>query len=212
MFTGLVEYIGSVKEKKLLSDGLYLEITAAEICRDMTIGDSICVNGVCLTVVSFESNWFAVQAVQETVSRSNLRELERGKRVNLERALRADSRLGGHFVQGHIDCTGQVASIDPRHPGFWITISVPQKMDVFFVEKGSVAVDGVSLTIASKDSQKIAIAVIPHTFENTTLCERKIGDRVNIEVDILAKYVYHMLEPHNKNPITPDKLSQWGYE
>ncbi len=212
MFTGLVEQVGSVRHIVRISDGLLLKIDAAEICRDVAVGDSVCVNGVCLTVVDYQDGWFAVQAVGETVARSNLQELKQGMRVNLERALKAGSRLGGHFVQGHVDCTGDIMALESRQPGYWMTLNVPRDVDVFLVEKGSVAIDGISLTVAEKTPQKCAVAVIPLTFENTTLCEKSTGDRVNIEVDILGKYVYQMLRPHQKSQITQDALARWGYE
>jgi len=157
-------------------------------------GDSIAVNGVCLTVVDPTAEGFDADVMQETMRRSSLGDLQPGGTVNLERAVRASDRLGGHIVQGHVDCTGTIASIDPREDWTMMRIDVPEAMARYMVEKGSICVDGVSLTIVSIDDSGFTVSLIPTTLAETTLGTRNVGDRVNIEVDVLAKYVERLLE------------------
>ncbi|NIA29006.1 MAG: riboflavin synthase [Actinobacteria bacterium] len=212
MFTGLVEEVGSIESVEKRGDGARFQIHAKLILNDIKIGDSIAVNGVCLTVVEQVSQGFAVDAVEETLDRSTLGRLTSHSRVNLERALQAESRMGGHFVQGHIDGMGNVISIEPKKPGYWLKIRVDDELAKYFVEKGSIAIDGVSLTIARAEGQDVSIALIPHTWEVTTICELEKGDRVNIEVDILGKYVYKYLHPDEKQDgVTLEKLSEYGF-
>lgn len=212
MFTGLVEEVGSIESVEKQGDGARFQIHAKLILDDIKIGDSIAVNGVCLTVVEQVLQGFAVDAVEETLDRSTLGYLRSHSRVNLERALQAESRLGGHFVQGHVDGIGDVISIEAKKPGYWLKIRVDEELAKYFVEKGSVAINGVSLTIARVEGQNLSIALIPHTWEVTTLHELGTGDRVNIEVDILGKYVYKYLHPDEKQGgITLEKLSEYGF-
>lgn len=212
MFTGLVEEVGSIASVEKRGDGARFYIHARLILNDMKIGDSVAVNGVCLTVVEKDSQGFAVDAVEETLNRSTLRSLDSHSSVNLERALLAASRLGGHFVQGHVDGVAEVISLEPKHPGYWLNIRVENELAKYLVEKGSIAIDGVSLTVARAQGQNVAVALIPHTLEVTTIGQRAKGDNVNIEVDILGKYVYKYLHPDEKQGgVTLEKLSEYGF-
>ena len=212
MFTGLVEEIGTIRQMDSIQNGYMMHVQAKDVVKELKIGDSIAVNGICLTVIDKSNSDFAVEAVGETVSRSTLANFQPGYYVNLERALRPDSRIGGHFVQGHVDQTGEIVAVARRQPGFWFKIKYPNDLEKLLVEKGSVAVDGISLTIAHVDHDGFDIAVITHTFESTTLKYRKPGDQVNLETDILGKYVYRFLTGRGDNgPITEQKLTEWGF-
>ena len=182
MFTGLIEELGALAGR----DCGRFTFAAEVVTADAQIGDSIAVNGCCLTVVALAEGWWSADVVDETLSRTTLGSLRAGDRVNLERPLRATDRLGGHVVQGHVDATGEV-----RRGGAWLTVSVPDTR--YLAEKGSVAVDGVSLTVAELVPEGFSVAVIPHTAAVTTLGRLQPGDRVNVEFDILAKYVERLL-------------------
>jgi riboflavin synthase len=194
MFTGIVESLGTVADLEDRTDAIRLRIDAPAVMDDVRPGDSIAVNGVCLTVVDPTPTGFSADVMQETMRRSSLATLASGARVNLERAVRASDRLGGHIVQGHVDCTGVIAAIDPREEWTVVRVDVPESMTRFMVEKGSICVDGVSLTIVSVDGAGFTVSLIPTTLAETTLGTRSVGDRVNIEVDVLAKYVERLLE------------------
>jgi len=194
MFTGLVEEQGRVILLEPNGDGFRLRFSAETVLDDVTLGASIAVNGVCLTVVDFDEQSFAVDAVPETMDRSNLGELKVGSPVNLERPVRVSDRLGGHIVQGHVDATTSVLSMTPLADGsFEYRFALDASIAPYVVEKGSITVDGISLTVADVTTDSFAIAVIPHTAEVTTLSERSTGDLVNLEVDVLAKYVERQL-------------------
>jgi riboflavin synthase len=213
MFTGLVEEIGTISKIDSIDKGFLICIRAKEIVNDVGVGDSIAVNGICLTVFTKTEQDFTLEAVGETVSRTTLRTWMPGTRVNLERALQMQSRIGGHFVQGHVDGEGKITVMDRRHPGYWMQIETEDSFHKYLVEKGSVAVDGISLTIAQVGIKSVDIAVISHTYRMTTLQDRRIGDNVNIEVDILGKYVYHYLNPTpSRNHLTEQQLTAWGFE
>lgn len=196
MFTGLVEGLGTITAVVTEPAGIRLivepplEMTAGESCA---LGDSVAINGCCLTVVGLEDGRWAFQAGTETLSKTSLRRLQAGDRVNLERSLPVNGRLGGHFVQGHVDGIGTVDAVERE--GDWISMwfRVPQTLTALMVPKGSIAVDGVSLTLVHVEADRFSIALIPHTLEVTTLGRRKIGDPVNIETDILGKYVQKLL-------------------
>lgn len=166
----------------------------ASFTKDLREGDSVCVNGACLTVVAVQPPLFWVEAVEETLTRTNLGSLKVGDKVNLERALAATGRFGGHFVQGHVDGTGMVAQIVPRFRSKVMRILSPRELMPYIVPKGSIAVDGVSLTVVDVGDDWFTVSLIPFTLERTTLGMKKVGDTVNLEVDILAKYVSHMLQ------------------
>jgi riboflavin synthase len=188
VFTGIVEEMGRVRAR----DGGRFEIEAAAVLDDLTIGDSMAHNGCCLTVVEIGERWYAVDAVPETLSRTNLDDLDPGDLVNLERPVRLADRLGGHLVQGHVDAVGEVVTPAPG-----LRVRLPLHLARYVVEKGSIAVDGCSLTVVSAEGDTFTAAVIPHTAEVTTLGRRATGDGVNVEVDILAKYVEKLIGKHH---------------
>ena len=194
MFTGLVEGQGEVTEIVPEEDAIRLSIDAGDsIGSGLAIGDSVCINGCCLTVVKLTGTVADFQAGTETLSKTNLGRLETGHRVNLERSLPVDGRLGGHIVQGHVDGTGNVSSID--QDGEWVTMwfEIPETLAKFVVPKGSIAVDGISLTVVNVEQSRFSVALIPHTLEVTTLGAVSEGDPVNIETDILGRYVERLL-------------------
>lgn len=211
MFTGLVEQVGTIRSIQQNGNGLTLEIKADKIVKDVALGDSIAVDGVCLTVTQFTHNSFRVDAVGETVSRSTLKERSVGDAVNLERALMAGQRMGGHIVQGHVDAVAKIAKVEQRDPEVWLIVDLPDSLQQFVVEKGSVTIDGLSLTIAETHASSIAIAVIPHTAQVTTIGHKKAGDAVNIEVDVLAKYIHKMVQPYKDAGLTMDTLKKYGF-
>ena len=185
MFTGIVEEVGRVKS----ADPGRLIIEASTVLEDAKIGDSICINGTCLTVTSLSDDSFAADVVPETLRRTNLGELSAGDPVNLERSLPVNGRFGGHIVQGHIDATGSVKDISPDGDAWLVTFEAPTSVMRYVVEKGFVAVDGTSLTVVKCDNISFVVTIIPHTRENTVFAGRKVGDTVNLEVDLVAKYV-----------------------
>ena len=194
MFTGLVEGQGGVTEIVPEEDAIRLSIDAGDsIGSGLAIGDSVCINGCCLTVVKLTGTVADFQAGTETLSKTNLGHLEAGHRVNLERSLPVDGRLGGHIVQGHVDGTGSVSSI--AQDGEWVTMwfEIPESLAKFVVPKGSIAVDGISLTVVDVEQSRFSVALIPHTLEVTTLGAVSDGDPVNIETDILGRYVERLL-------------------
>lgn len=195
VFTGIVEAVGVVAKVEGTDLGQRLGIKATAVAGGLEIGNSVAINGACLTAVAIGSDCFSVEAVPETLARTNLGDLGLGSRVNLERAMPASGRFDGHFVQGHIDATGDLAAIEPEGEGRRMTVQVSADLARYLVEKGSVTVDGVSLTIASVRGSVFEVALIPHTLEHTTLGDRVPADRVNVEVDILAKYVERLLRP-----------------
>lgn len=193
MFTGLVQAVGSITSRTELPDGLRLSVDIGGLSGDFRIGDSIALSGACCTVVSLDSAVADFHLTAETLACTWLGQAKVGQTVNLEGALRAGEPLGGHIVQGHVDGVGEVvAAIDPKAGGDLVA-RVPDSMQKYCVEKGSITLDGVSLTIAGQDSAGVRIAVIPHTAEVTTLGNRQAGDPLHVEVDVLAKYVENML-------------------
>ncbi|MBL7094866.1 riboflavin synthase [candidate division KSB1 bacterium] len=211
MFTGIIEEIGSVKNVTAQGEGKRFQISASKVLEDLKIDQSVAVNGVCLTVVKITEDSFFADAVWETLVKSTLQQLKNGSTVNLERALRLSDRLGGHLVQGHVDGVGTVDQLNFGKNGSLLDITIPQSLSAYAISKGSIAIDGVSLTIAEKKENRLKIAVIPHTYSNTIFKYNKIGDRVNIEVDFFAKYIEQFLSKSSKNKITPDWLKQQGF-
>jgi riboflavin synthase len=196
MFTGLVEEVGTVRSVTPVGDGARVVIEAALVLSDAELGASIAVNGCCLTVVEFDGDSWAADAVPETLERTNIGNLAPGDAVNLERPLAANGRYGGHVVQGHVDATATITSVTELDDGSYrYTFALPPSLAAYVVEKGSVALDGISLTVASVDASSFSIAVIPHTHEVTTLGRRTVGDAVNVEADVLAKYVERLVRP-----------------
>lgn len=196
MFTGLVEEVGTIRSVAPVGEGARVTIEATTVLGDVEMGASIAVNGCCLTVVEWGDDWWAADAVPETMDRTNLGGLQPGDPVNLERPLAANGRYGGHVVQGHVDGTGEVLAIDELDDGSHrYTFSLPPELAAYVVEKGSVAVDGISLTVAGVDSTSFSIAIIPHTHAVTAMGQRQVGDTVNLEADVLAKYVERLVRP-----------------
>jgi len=193
MFTGLIEKTGEIAEVKPTPSGFRLRV-ATPLSAEMKPGDSIAVNGVCLTVVSADAGGFHADVTPETVRVSSFGTLRRGTLVNLERPLRADARLGGHFVQGHVDATGAIEELRPEGESYWLTVKYPAPLAPFIVRKGSIAIDGISLTVAGVGEKLFDVQVIPFTWNHTNLQAVKAGDVVNLECDILGKYVARFLE------------------
>jgi riboflavin synthase len=196
VFTGIVEELGTIEAFERHKNGARLSIRCSHVLSDLTPGASIAVNGVCLTAVEVGSTGFSADLSPETLERGNLGGLDLGVHVNLERPLSLQTRLSGHIVQGHVDGNGTVEALRELGDGNWeLVVRVPEDLDRFLVYKGSITVDGISLTIASVKDGLVKVAIIPHTFEVTNLSERKPGDRVNIECDVIAKHVARLLEP-----------------
>ena len=193
MFTGIIEELGSLSAVQDLGDASRLSVYGPLVAKDARHGDSIAVNGVCLTVVTIDGDTFTADVMKETLDRSALGALAEGDPVNLERAATLDSRLGGHLVQGHVDGVGRVLGRQPAEHWDVVTIGLPPGLNRYVVEKGSITVDGVSLTVASIDGDEITVSLIPTTLELTTLGRKGAGAPVNLEVDVIAKYVEKML-------------------
>lgn len=194
MFTGLVEEMGEVAEVKDRPEGRALWIRAIRVLEDAEIGHSIAVNGCCLTVTAIEAQRFAVEMVPETLRRTTLGRVAPGDAVNLERSLRLDQRLGGHLVQGHVDGVGNVRGVDLEGEGRRITVDIPATLALYVAEKGSIAIDGVSLTVARVGGTRCEVALIPHTLAVTIAGRYAPGTKVNIEVDLMARYLGRLLE------------------
>jgi len=210
MFTGLVEEMGKIKKISGGTGAKRFEIECTEVLNDLKAKDSINVNGACLTLVELKGSSFVVEAAEETLKRTNLSQLKTGDVVNLERGLKLSDRLGGHIVLGHADCQGRIESVERKARSWDFQISIPQGFSSYIVEKGSVAVEGVSLTVVSLDSGFFTVSVIPFTYQNTTFGKKKVGDRVNIEFDVLGKYVEKMLNK-DREKITLDFLKEKGW-
>lgn len=215
MFTGIVEEIGKIKRFNISGNSGRIEIEAKKVLEGTKIGDSIAVNGICLTVVSMSDSSFCADVMAETVRRSSLSELSEGDSVNLERAMAADGRFGGHIVSGHIDGTGVIVSKVQEENAVWVTIEAPEEILNYIVEKGSICIDGISLTVASVSDRDFKVSVIPHTGEETTLLKKKTGLKVNLENDIIGKYVGKLMnisggEKKTSN-ITMDFLIENGF-
>jgi riboflavin synthase len=195
MFTGIIEETGTVACLERRSGGACLDLRGQEVLSDLKVGDSIAVNGVCLTTTAVSTEIFRADLSPETLERSTLGGLRVGDLVNLERPLMPTDRLGGHFVQGHVDAVGTLVSLGSLADGnWWLTVDVPEELLRYLVLKGSVAIDGISLTVASLKSNLLEVAIIPHTYERTNLARMSPGAKVNLECDVIAKYVERLLE------------------
>ena len=212
MFTGIIEEIGKVKDIQKGASSAVLSVQASEIMEDVQLGDSIAVNGVCLTVTSISPSGFTADVMPETLNRSSLVNLRTGSSVNLERAMAANSRFGGHIVSGHIDGRGTISDIRRDDNAVWYTIKTPLPILRYIIEKGSIAIDGISLTVARVYKDSFSISIIPHTASLTALSSRRIGDSVNLENDCIGKYVERLMgkEPQNSN-ITAEFLAKHGF-
>jgi riboflavin synthase len=196
MFTGLVEEIGGVLWIRAADSNTQLQIAAPHIAKEIRVGDSVAVNGCCLTVAGHEGDHLTFDLLEETLDRTNLKTLRSESTVNLERALTADGRVGGHFVQGHIDCTARIVSFEQSGNDHRLEVELPSQFTRYVAGKGSVALNGISFTVAEVSPESFAVLVIPHTKRQTNLASARPGDLVNVEFDILAKYVEKMLPPH----------------
>ncbi len=194
MFTGIVEELGTVEAVEHQGDAIRLTVRAAIVLEDAGLGDSISVNGCCLTVVTHDGELWTADVMQETLDKTSLLGVEPGDRVNLERAVTADKRLGGHIVQGHVDAVGHVVRRQPSEHWEVVEVSMPPELGKYLVDKGSITVDGVSLTVVEAGPDSFTVSLIPETLARTTLGLRQPGDRVNLEVDVLAKHVEKLLE------------------
>ena len=215
MFTGIVEEVGSVQRIEWGTHSAILKIHAGEVLKDIKPGDSVAVNGVCLTVTEVFSDGFGADVMHESLNRSTLRKLTRGSGVNLERAMPVNGRFGGHMVTGHVDGVGKIIRIRRDDIAVWYTVEAKTEVMRYIVEKGSIAMDGISLTVAAVAQTDFSVSAIPHTVSRTVLQERKEGDLVNLETDIIGKYVEKILcvapKQQEKNVITREFLSQYGF-
>lgn len=215
MFTGIVEELGSIRSVRRGQHSSVLSIAAKDILSDLKIGDSVAVNGVCLTATTVDSGGFTADVMHETLNRSSLGSLTVGSHVNLERAMAANGRFGGHIVSGHIDGTGTITALRKDDNAVWYTISASQELLRCIVEKGSIAIDGISLTVAEVGESWFSISAIPHTVAVTTLGEKRPGDTVNLENDVIGKYVEKLLRPQPqetaKSSLTLEFLAQHGF-
>ena len=214
MFTGIIEELGTIRRITSSPKGARVEVTAGTILSDARLGDSIAVNGVCLTVVDQGPDWFAADVSEETLRRTSLKQMRIGTRVNLERPLTPSSRLGGHIVQGHVDGVGEFVEARPSGDGWVVWVRFPKDLGRYIVEKGSIAVDGISLTVASLGDDYFEIAIIPHTWKMTNLGSLDRGAAVNLEVDVIAKYVERMMQAHtleSGRKLTIEGLTEMGY-
>ena len=215
MFTGIVEEVGRIITADRKGNSARLKIEAEKVLEDIKIGDSIAVNGICLTVTSFGKNYFTADVMHETLRRSSIGEAAAGSPVNLERAMAANSRFGGHIVTGHIDGTGTICEVKSDEIAVCYSIKAPEKIMHYIVEKGSVAVDGISLTVAKTTQTTFMVSVIPHTAQCTVLAHKKAGDKVNLENDCIGKYVEKLLgisrQSKKHQGLTLEKLLQNGF-
>lgn len=215
MFTGIIEELGTVERVTRGRVSAILAIRAEAILSDLKIGDSVAVNGVCLTATSLTGHGFTADVMHETLDRSSLAGLGPGSPVNLERAMAADGRFGGHIVAGHVDGVGTIAAIERDDNAIWFTITAPEQVLRYVVEKGSITIDGVSLTVAAVEDDRFSVSLIPHTAAITLLGRKGPGDVVNLETDILAKYVEKLLrpapDPAQGGGLTLDFLAQNGF-
>ena len=215
MFTGIIEEIGYVKAIQSGTHSAILRIKAGSILSDIHIGDSIAINGICLTVTHFTKSYLEADVMHETLRRTAFRSLKSGSAVNLERAMRMNGRFGGHIVTGHIDGTARITKIERDGNAIWYTFKTEESLLRYIVEKGSVSIDGISLTVAAVTDHSVLVSVIPHTAENTILSQKKIGDIVNVETDIIGKYIFKLQgmkrETTSYGDITKELLIRHGF-
>ena len=200
MFTGLIEEVGSVLGIQATEEGAQLQIVAPLVAERIRIGDSIAVNGCCLTVTAHQERQLTFDLLGETLDRTNLKTLRRESRVNLERALPADGRLGGHFVQGHVDCAARILSLKEKGLDYRLEVELPTAFAHYVATKGSIALNGISLTVAEVGADSFAVWIIPHTKSQTNLETARVNDLVNLEFDLIAKYLERMLDSHVRRP------------
>jgi riboflavin synthase len=214
MFTGIIEEVGKVLSVKEEGNNHRLTVASTQSVKELTQGASIAVSGVCLTAVEITSKSFSADLAEETWNRTSFSRIKQGARVNLELPMRVNGRLGGHIVQGHVDGTGVFVALD-RIPGaddYWLHIQIPPELARYVIFKGSLSIEGISLTVAKIEGAEVTVAIIPHTVEMTNLASLKAGDPINLEVDMIAKYVEKMMAGDSSNsPVTLERLVQQGF-
>ncbi|MDP2813188.1 MAG: riboflavin synthase [Erysipelotrichaceae bacterium] len=212
MFTGIIEEVGTVQRVQRGSRSASLTIMASVVLKDVKVGDSIATNGVCLTVTTFDAHSFTVDVMAETMRASNLELLSSGSRVNLERALRLSDRLGGHIVSGHVDGVGLITKKEKEDNAVWITVKTSRDLLKYMIVKGSITIDGISLTIQKLTEDGFMVSIIPHTNDVTTLLERSVGTKVNLECDVIAKYTERLLSASSSSSgIDEQFLARHGF-
>jgi riboflavin synthase len=215
MFTGIIEEIGLIQSISPIPGGKKISIKADTVLEDLKIDQSVCVNGVCLTVVGISGNSFSAEAVGETLEKSTLQYIKTSAPVNLERAMKLDDRLGGHLVQGHVNGLGRISNLTKRGDNWYLEIELSDQLMRYVIPEGSIAIDGISLTVANLRRERIGISVIPHTFKSTNLSQAKVGQKCNIETDLIGKYLEkwfkYSFEDKESKPITVSWLKNQGY-
>lgn len=214
MFTGLIEEIGKITKITNIPGGKTLFISAKKVLDDLKIDDSVAVNGVCLTATKLSDSGFWADAVGATLEKTTLMNLRENNSVNLERSLRLMDRLGGHLVQGHVNGVASITQITRLGDNYFLEISIQENLKKYVIDEGSISIDGISLTIAKLNGTKVGVSVIPHTWKSTTLCKKKIGENVNIETDVIAKYIEKLLlsnSDEDKNKFSDDWFKKMGY-
>jgi riboflavin synthase len=214
MFTGIIEEIGKIQKTHPIAGGLSIKIEAKKITEDISVNDSICVDGVCLTATKINDSGFWVDAVGATLEKTTFANIITSATVNLERSLKLNDRLGGHLVQGHVNGIGTISEIQKLGENYLLKISIPEELENYIVKEGSIAVNGISLTTAGVIKNQVTISIIPQTWQNTTLQYKQLNDKVNVEIDILAKYVEKLLSKNNSNTkidISENWLKELGY-
>lgn len=209
MFTGIIQDVGTITSIKKGSKSQVMTIETS-ILEDVNIGDSIATNGLCLTVTSLKNTQFSVDIMAESLRRSNLGKLQVGSKVNLEKAMAMGDRFGGHMVSGHIDDVGIISNTFVEDNATWVDIDVPEHLRKYCILKGSIAIDGISLTVSKLTSKGVSVSIIPHTKDQTTLLSKKVGDQVNLEMDMMIKYVEQLMKPVKDN-LTEETLKTYGY-
>lgn len=214
MFTGIIEEIGKISSINPIAGGMRIKISSSKILDDISVDDSICVSGVCLTAIKVEADGFWVDAVGATLEKTTFTKMQFSSSVNLERSLRLNDRLGGHFVQGHTNGIGTILEINKPGENYFLKIKVDDNLEKYLIEEGSITIDGISLTIAELNKTEFGISIIPHTWQNTAIQFKKVGDEVNIETDVLAKYIEKLIRKNGKADkidITENWLKELGY-
>lgn len=214
MFTGIIEELGTVQRLERGSNSCLISINASKVLEDVKLGDSIAINGVCLTVTSFDKEHFTADMMAETLNKTNLKDLSSGQKINLERAARLGDRMGGHLVQGHVDAVGKIVEQQKVDIATILRIRVPEEILGYIVAKGSIAIDGISLTVVEVFTDSFTISIIPHTARMTTLGFKKPGDTVNLEADIIGRYVERLLKKSQgkgKTALSPEFLAEHGF-
>jgi len=214
MFTGIVEEIGKIEKITQIAGGFTLQIKAEKVIEELAVNDSVCIDGVCLTVTKKENDAFWADAVGATLEKTTLNKIKADTFVNLERSVRLNDRLGGHLVQGHVNDIGTISEIKKLGENYLVKVIVPQELEKYLIKEGSIAINGISLTIAELNNNEISLSIIPHTWQKTNLKVKTVNDNVNVEIDILAKYVEKLLTKENNSSgriISESWLKDIGY-